>query len=241
MCVAKNLHLVMAETPTSHSIPIGEKILILPLGSWEQHGPHLPLDTDSVIIARVVHDALLNNPHANRCLCAPLLPITASDEHHGFAGGLSTGTDALTSAVVAICRSASSWAAGTLIVNGHGGNFDALQLITSALQYENITHAVWSLPSYDGGDMHAGHTETSLMMHIAPDAVRSDLIESITTPPPTVNQLRDVGVAGVSPSGVIGNPATATAQHGRDVLTMYVRSLSEKVETCSNEWLSASA
>jgi mycofactocin system creatininase family protein len=226
------------QTPTSAEISHHKKILLLPLGSWEQHGPHLPLDTDSVIISRVVHDAInLSSSDAEHYLCAPLLPITASDEHEGFPGSLSTGTEALVSAVVAICRSASSWSVGTLIVNGHGGNYDALNKIASALTYEKITHSVWSLPAYAGGDMHAGHTETSLMLHISPHTVKTDLIDSITPSTTNLDKLRDVGVIGVSPSGVLGDPSTATAAHGREVLNLYVRSLVQRIQSCSNEWL----
>lgn len=232
----------MTETPTSHEIPVGSKILILPLGSWEQHGPHLPLDTDSVIVSRVIQEALAQSTiNSEQFVCAPVFPITASDEHSGFAGGLSTGTESLANAVVAICRSAHSWAAGTLIVNGHGGNYDALQKIASAVKYENITSSVWSLPSYAGGDMHAGHTETSLMLHIAPESVRNVHITPHDSSPPSVEKLREVGVQGVSSSGVLGNPATATAQHGRDVLEMYVRSLTAHMTQCADEWLHFSA
>lgn len=231
----------MSEAPTSLEIPRGERILVLPLGSWEQHGPHLPLDTDSVIISRVVIDSLAHlSINSEDFLCAPLLPITASDEHAGFVGGLSTGTEGLVSAVVAICRSAQSWATGIIIVNGHGGNYDALQNITSALTFEGIVHSVWSLPSYPDGDMHAGHTETSIMMHIAPTSVRTEFIADLQPTSATVDQLRHAGVHEVSPSGVIGNPLTATSEHGRDVLNLYVNSLVQRLQSCSATWLHSS-
>lgn len=229
-------------TPTTTDISVGQKILLLPLGSWEQHGPHLPLDTDSVIISRVVNDSLSHHSiNSDNYLCSPLMPITASDEHRGFPGGLSTGTDALVKALIAICTSAHSWAAGILIVNGHGGNYDALQMLASALDHQKITHSIWSLPSYSGGDMHAGHTETSLMMHIAPQHVHLERIENLSSSESTVEQLRLVGVQGVSASGVIGNPSTATARHGQDVLHLYVRSLVERMNSCAAEWLHFSA
>jgi len=227
-----------AHVPTSTDIPTGQKIVVLPLGSWEQHGPHLPLDTDSVIITRVVQDALQEpSIDAANFLQAPVLPITASDEHHGFTGGLSTGTDALVSAVVSICRSASSWAAGTLIVNGHGGNFDALQEIASALNYESVAHSIWSLPAYSGGDMHAGRTETSLMMHIASQSVRLDRVMNLQPTQASIDDLRNVGVHGVSSSGVLGDPTTSTAEHGQEVLRLYVRSLAQRMQSCVDEWL----
>ena len=228
----------MSETPTSLEIERTKRILVLSLGSWEQHGPHLPLDTDSVIISRVVSESLTHpSIDAHQFLCAPLLPITASDEHAGFAGVLSTGTDALVSAVVAICRTASDWAAGTIIASGHGGNFDALQRISSALIFEEIRHSIWSLPSYADGDMHAGHTETSLMMYIAPQSVRTEHIAELEPTQATVNDLRTKGVHGVSTSGVIGNPRTATPDHGKQVLTMYVNSLVREMQTRATEWL----
>lgn len=231
----------MSDTPTSHEIPRGQRILILPLGSWEQHGPHLPLDTDSVIISRVVNDSITHaSINSDHYVCAPLLPITASDEHAGFVGGLSTGTEALVSAVVSICRSAMSWVAGIIIVNGHGGNYDALQHIASALQFENTVHSIWSLPSYAEGDMHAGHTETSLMMHIAPTMIRTEHIAGLQVTQATVDELRTKGVAGVSLSGVLGNPGTATPEHGRQVLHMYVESLVQRMQSCSAEWLHSS-
>lgn len=231
----------MSETPTSHEIPRGKRILVLPLGSWEQHGPHLPLDTDSVIISRVVNDSIAHaSVDSQHFMCAPLLPITASDEHDGFVGGLSTGTEALVGAVVSICRSAMSWAAGVIIVNGHGGNYDALQHISSALQFEKIVHSIWSLPSYANGDMHAGHTETSLMMHIAPTSVRNQHIAGLHATHATVDELRTKGVAGVSSSGIIGNPHTATPDHGLQVLNLYVDSLVRHMQSCSAEWLHSS-
>ncbi len=131
-------------TATSAEIADSQPILLLPLGAWEQHGPHLPLDTDTIIITRVISDVLRHEDlRTVNVMSAPPLSITASDEHHGFPGTLSTGTQALKDSVVSICRSA-SWARGVCIVNGHGGNADALAAITSALTYEKITHSIIS-------------------------------------------------------------------------------------------------
>ena len=212
-------------------------ILVLPLGAWEQHGPHLPLDTDTVIINRVISEAVATPELLTADLViAPTVSITASDEHQGFPGTLSTGTQALKDSVVAICRSA-SWARGVCIVNGHGGNADALAAITSALEYEQITHNVWSLPSYVGGDMHAGHTETSLMLHISPESVRNVPLESGThITHGIVDEMREQGVQGVSTNGIIGDASTATASHGEAVLALYTRTLQEHLVSCLDEW-----
>ena len=214
-------------------------VLLLPLGSFEQHGPHLPLDTDTIIIDAVIAQALHDSQlKADSFMVAPTIAISASDEHAGFPGTLSTGSAALADSVVAICRSA-SWTQGICIVNGHGGNTDALASITSALTYENIRHSMWSLPSYEGADMHAGHTETSVMLHVAPAKVQTDLIEPGTVGDASslVAQMRTSGVAGVSANGVLGNPTTATSEHGVAVMKLYSASLASHLATLSTEWL----
>ncbi len=214
-------------------------VLLLPLGSFEQHGPHLPLDTDTIIIDSVVTQALQESKvRTNSFVVAPTIAISASDEHAGFPGTLSTGTEALVQSVVAICRSA-SWAHGVCIVNGHGGNADALVRISSALTYEKIKHSIWSLPSYNGADMHAGHTETSIMLHVAPDTVHTERIERGTVGDASdlVAQMRTSGVAGVAANGVLGDPTTATKEHGIAVMNLYSSSLATHLVTLSSEWL----
>jgi creatinine amidohydrolase len=222
---------------TSAEIAESRPMLLLPLGAWEQHGPHLPLDTDTIIITRVIADVLRHEDlQTVNAMTAPAISITASDEHDGFPGTLSTGTQALKDSVVAICRSA-SWAQGVCIVNGHGGNADALVAITSALTYEKITHSIWSLPSYIGGDMHAGHTETSLLLHIAPHEVRTNVIaRGATHGAGLVEAMRTGGVQAVSENGIIGDASTATATHGKAVLDLYATSLRTHVLACHQEW-----
>ena len=218
---------------------LNSKVLVLPLGSFEQHGPHLPLDTDTIIIDSVVAQALRDSHIiAGSFMVAPTVAISASDEHAGFPGTLSTGSAALADSVVAICRSA-SWAQGICIVNGHGGNTDALARIGSALTYEKIRHSVWSLPSYEGADMHAGHTETSVMLHIDPAKVQIDRIEpgTIGDASSLVAQMRTSGVVGVSTNGVIGDPTTATSEHGVAVMKLYSSSLAAHLATLTKEWL----
>lgn len=222
----------------SSDITPGRALVVLPLGAWEQHGPHLPLDTDTVIISEVVNRGVSESqiPHG-LVMVAPVLPITASDEHAGFPGGLSTGTRALVDAVVSICRSATPWAAGVLIANGHGGNFDALKDIASALDYEKITHSIWTLPHYTGADMHAGKTETSVMLHIAPHTVRTDRIPHVDAQQIDMAALRENGVQSVSSSGVLGEPSAATAEHGRDVFSLYTESFISRLRMCASQWL----
>jgi creatinine amidohydrolase len=213
-------------------------IVLLALGSWEQHGAHLPFDTDTVIIESVVDAAIRSvDPENTQFSVVPTIGVTASDEHNGFAGTLSIGTNALSDAVVSIARSA-SWARGICIVNGHGGNTDALKLIHSALDYEKIRHAIWSLPYYEGADMHAGHTETSLMLHLAPGTVRMDLAEvgAVGDSEILIERMRAGGIKEVSSNGVVGDPTNATAAHGATMLSFYADHLTKLLLQIQTSW-----
>lgn len=208
-------------------------MVIVPLGSWEQHGAHLPSSTDSDIIAEVVRLAA----DGRDVVVAPVVSITASDEHRGFPGTLSTGTEALAASLVGIARSA-AWACGVLFANGHGGNADALVAASAAMSREGLQHAVWSMPAYEGADAHAGRTETSVMLHLRPGLVRLDLAEPGNTADAAalLPAMREGGVRAVSGNGVLGDPTTATAEHGRAVVAMWVTSLAQRIDSLSAEW-----
>jgi creatinine amidohydrolase len=213
-------------------------IVLLALGSWEQHGAHLPFDTDTVIIEAVVDAAIRSvDPENTQFSVVPTIGVTASDEHNGFAGTLSIGTNALSDAIVSIARSA-SWARGICIVNGHGGNSDALKLVHSALDYENIRHSIWSLPYYEGADMHAGHTETSLMLHLAPGTVRMDLAEvgAVGDSEMLIERMRAGGIKEVSSNGVVGDPTNANAAHGATMLSFYADHLTKLLLQIQTSW-----
>jgi creatinine amidohydrolase len=86
--------------------------------------------------------------------------------------------------------------------------------------------------------MHAGHTETSVMLHVAPDKVQTDRIERGTVGDSSalVAQMRTSGVAGVSDNGVLGDPTTATKEHGFAVMNLYSTSLASHLVKLSHEW-----
>lgn len=209
-------------------------VVVVPLGAWEQHGPHLPSDTDTLIISAVAAAAVAQFPGV---VLAPALPITASDEHHGFDSTLSIGTGAFASSVVAIARSA-SWAAGVLFANGHGGNADGLAMAREAMDNEGLCHDVWSLPLYDGADMHAGRTETSVMLHLHPGLVDMSLATAGNTAPldDIIEPMRAGGVRSVSGNGVLGDATAASASHGRAVFEMWVASLVQRLRAVTADW-----
>ncbi|MFV0315437.1 MAG: mycofactocin biosynthesis peptidyl-dipeptidase MftE, partial [Microthrixaceae bacterium] len=207
-------------------------LLVVPVGSCEQHGPHLPLDTDTRI-ACALADALAAG--RQDAAVAPAITIGASGEHAGFAGTLSIGTAVLTEVLVELARSAlppPGVAPGpfgaVLFVNGHGGNVEALAAAAALLLSESRNVATWH-PRVPDGDPHAGHTETSLMLHLHPDEVAMDLAEPGSTArfPEILDDLHSGGLAGVSPNGVLGDPRTANGAHGAEIFEALLSDLVE--------------
>lgn len=193
-----------------------EHLLLVPLGSTEQHGPHLPLATDSIIATAWAEALAAKNPGA---VVAPLLPYGSAGEHQAFAGTLSIGEAALTFLLVELARSAKHTFDRVVFVSGHAGNASALAKVVAQLRAED--HDVAALvPIIPGADLHAGLAETSLLLHVAPDLVNMAVAEAGNLQPLSelLVRLRQEGVIGVSPSGVLGNPLGATAEHGAELL-----------------------
>lgn len=190
-------------------------ILLIPLGATEQHGPHLPLSTDTDIAAAVCARAAAERAGV---LVAPPVPYGASGEHAGFAGTLSIGQAALELLVVELCRSATDTFSRIALVNGHGGNVEALRRAVALLRAESRDVRLFT-PGY-GGDPHAGRTETAIQLALTPDRVRTDLAEPGDRRPLTelLPLLRAGGVRAVSPNGILGDPTGANADEGAALL-----------------------
>ncbi len=199
-----------------------DAVLLVPVGSTEQHGPHLPLDTDTRIAAAIAHAVALDPPKPLRrgqALVAPALPVGSSGEHAGFPGTLSIGSAALELVLLELVRSATSPGGGpfraVLIINGHGGNAGPVVSALRTLEGEGRHVSAWA-PHVEGGDAHAGFTETSLGLHLFGDLVRTEASEPGALRPVAelMAQLRTGGVAAVAPNGVLGDPTRANAQEG---------------------------
>jgi mycofactocin system creatininase family protein len=210
----------------------GPTLLAVPLGSCEQHGPHLPLDTDSRIAVRLA-DRLAQE--RDDVLVAPALAFGASGEHAGFAGTLSIGKDAVTLVVVELVRSADAFA-GVVLVNAHGGNAIALDRAVSTLTAEGRRVLSWA-PTVDG-DAHAGRTETAVLLALAPSIVRLERAEPGAVAPlaELMPALRAGGVASVAPNGVLGDPSGATADEGRQLLDAMSGALLAAVDAWRSAW-----
>jgi creatinine amidohydrolase len=193
-------------------------IIAIPVGSCEQHGPHLPLDTDTRI-AVALAEGLATSFEPGDVLIGPTIAATSSGEHAGFPGTLSIGATVLEQMIVELVRSA-DWSAGVVLVNGHGGNARAVQRATNLLLGEGRRVLAW-WPHVRNGDAHAGETETSMMLAIAPALVRMSRAEAGRPEllVDLIDELRAEGVRAVSPNGTLGDPRGATVGHGKALLT----------------------
>jgi mycofactocin precursor peptide peptidase len=189
------------------------RLLVVPVGSLEQHGPHLPLDTDTRVAVALAQSL------ANRrrdVLVAPPVAYGASGEHEGFPGTVSVGREGLALFLLELVRSASATYQRILLLNGHGGNACPLSSTSERARYEGRDVRVWT-PQIPGGDLHAGRVETSLLLALHPSAVRTDLIEAGTTAraEDIWPRMRATGVRAVSANGILGDPTGACAEEGR--------------------------
>ncbi len=199
----------------------GAALLFVPLGSTEQHGPHLPLSTDTDIAVAWCEALAAGRSDA---VIAPPLPYGSSGEHAGFAGTISIGQEALQAVLIELARSASDSFDTIVFVSGHGGNTVPLRKAVTTLREEGRRVAAL-MPRLEGADAHAGHTETSIMLHLHPERVRMDQAEvGETAPlPALMDELREGGLLAVTPNGVLGDPRTANAEDGAALLEALTR------------------
>jgi mycofactocin precursor peptide peptidase len=204
------------------------RVVLVPLGSLEQHGPHLPLDTDTRIALAVASAAA--RAFAGVAV-APPVTFGASGEHAGFPGTLSIGTPALTELLVELGRDAARDWEAMLLVNAHGGNRDAVDAALARLHAEGRRADVFHVTAADG-DAHAGRTETSLMLHLNPGAVELARAEpgELTPARELIDRLRREGVRAVSANGVLGDPRGASASEGEGLLGALVAACTTALE-----------
>jgi creatinine amidohydrolase len=204
----------------SSAVAGGGHLLLVPLGATEQHGPHLPLDTDTRIAVAVADGVALRIEGA---LVAPAIAIGASGEHAGFAGTLSVGTKVLADMLVELVRTAGPEFTRIVVVNAHGGNAYALRAATATCAAEGRSLEVWSV-RLPGADAHAGRTETSLLLHLAPESVLLDRAAAGNTAPleELLPRMMEGGVGEVSANGVLGDPTGADAAEGAALLRQLV-------------------
>lgn len=219
--------------------PISGGILI-PLGSFEQHGPHLPHSVDTLVataVATRVADALNAARGTSTWSVTEALAFGESGEHEGFPETVSLPTDTLVTVLTSLANSAGRNGDVVILINAHGGN---LQALSQAGRWwaESDQKVFWvpcspgpALPGEPPHDAHAGHTETSMMLHLHPDLVDMSRARKGNTTPVVhlMEAMRTAGVKAVSDNGVLGDPSTASATLGERYLREMVSGVIRRI------------
>jgi creatinine amidohydrolase len=232
----------------------GRTVALVPVAALEQHGPHLPLDTDTFLVTRVVEAAAGRARPGDPVLVTPTIFAGSSEHHMAFAGTVSLRPETLAAVVRDVCSSmARHGFRRLLIVNGHGGNRAVLAGTVQSLGLEApvsvATLDYWTLAadavaelrdSPAGGMAHACEFETSLMLHLRPESVRMELIAREIPEPRFSLERLDLFRQGplgahwttheLSRSGVLGAPDLATAEKGRAFFEACVSGLAGLIE-----------
>ncbi|MCC6145978.1 MAG: creatininase family protein [Anaerolineaceae bacterium] len=212
-----------------------EWLVVWPIGSLEQHGPHLPLGTDTFVLDGIVQQARLELGREFRGLFIPTMTIGKSPEHLDFVGTLSFKQETLLGMTTDIVHSLAQHKFSRFVfVNGHGGNTyllaDLAYELRQRYRVKAYTLEVWSpaffdqvinkvFPTLEEQDGHAGAVETSLMLHLRPELVgpipKGHFPPEFNTPVPYGWLSSDYNT-----QGAFGDPSQASAESGRKIFEM---------------------
>ncbi|MFH5843397.1 creatininase family protein [Haladaptatus sp. CMAA 1909] len=210
-----------------------ETVAVVPLGSTEQHGPHLPLATDHLIAEALAREA------ADRAgyLCTPTINVGVSTHHMQFHGTMSVDPPQFRDYVESFSRNLTYHGIDRIVyVNAHGGNMQHLREVGRRLREDEVAFAVewmWdeSIPElvssiFEHNGPHGGPKETAMIMHIAPELVREDRLEeardgglvNLLDGNPTIHGARNYYDAiDNSENGVFGDQTDATPEKGAEL------------------------
>lgn len=227
-----------------------ETIVILPVGSIEQHGPHLPVEVDSLLGEAVaLRAARVMAAKGVTALVLPMLWTGLSEHHMSFGGTITLDLALFNRLIEGICQSVLRHGFGRIVLlNAHGGNENALRTcaddLTVRLRTPIVQFTYWyaaaepikAILETQSGLSHACEAETSMMMALRPELVAEERI-----PLAKVNRGPDVAdlvgggvyrwrsIASRSASGVLGNPEAASAEKGERLLDAISQTLAEKL------------
>ncbi|MFC5452049.1 creatininase family protein [Paenibacillus aestuarii] len=223
-----------------------DALIVLPVGAIEQHGPHMPVFTDTLIAELVLTEAFEQLPDDANIWLLPAMPYGKSTEHLGHPGTISLSATTLMAVVMDIAKSLQrSGFVKLALVSTHGGNADLLSMMAREIRIDTGMAVFrldpgglgsadeWITPQEKQFGIHAGDTETSLVLSAVPDWVHMKLAptEFPDYPDSRYLQLRSRGFAWVmddlSDSGISGDATKATVAKGRAMIKRYGADIAE--------------
>lgn len=231
-----------------------DSIIVLPLGAIEQHGPHLPLNTDFVVADAVSRAAIDMFGAETNAWLLPTLPFTKSNEHAWAAGTMWLSASTMMAVIDDIGRSvASTPAKKIMFINGHGGNSALMAMMNRELRLKYGLQTFLAhphMPADQGGSsaeselgmgVHGGVDETSVMLHLRPDLV--DMALAVRRVPEGLAKNEQVKFGGrvafgwlsndFFAEGHIGDPTGASAELGARMFSGAVDSLGTAMKEIS--------
>jgi creatinine amidohydrolase len=225
---------------------LGGEVGLVPVGATEQHGPHLPTATDTLIATALCE-------RASEGTGAPVLPAIPVACSYGHGTDL-PGTISLTPELLAaVARQYAEWAAASsgltriLFVNAHFGNAASLGTATDHLRlyrpdlqvgvvnWWNLNPEVAAEMVVDGDDLHANRGETSVMLALAPHLVHVDRMAAADDDDRTGDLVFRYTAPALTVNGVTGRPSEATVELGERLVALTVGALCERVERGRHE------
>lgn len=240
-----------------------DAVVVLPLGATEQHGPHLPVSTDSCIAQGMVDAVVARLPSSSSAIFLPVMTVTNSVEHTDRPGTLSLGRDLTFTYIMELARNVQRAGVRKLVIaNAHGGNAGVMIDASHAIRAELAMLCVatnWmrlGLPDgiitadERGLDIHGGRLETSLMLALLPDLVALDKADNFANLQDdlrdTNDLLRAYGPVGfgwmgsdLNASGAVGDASAANAQDGEAVIAYQAEQMARllvEVEKFQPHW-----